>query len=124
MLKRIFKKRIQEIMKKFDDEEILKQSHKANCFGLESRGKKQVRGNGVLILTKEELFFGQYIPKRDISIPIDSITRVHASNSHLGRRSFLRLLKIEFQAENSVDSIAWQVVNLKEWLDLILDLKK
>lgn len=40
----------------------------ANSFGVESKGKWQVRGNGNLALTKHELLFAQWVPNRVVRI--------------------------------------------------------
>ena len=57
MLKRIFKKRINEILEKFQDENIFITDEMSNFFGQESFGIWKVRGNGVLLLTEKILFF-------------------------------------------------------------------
>jgi hypothetical protein len=58
MLKKIFRKRIKEIHEKYKDKNILLVDHSSNFFGLESLGVWKVRGNGVLLITEDELFFG------------------------------------------------------------------
>ncbi|MHA2399680.1 MAG: hypothetical protein ACXADU_12430 [Promethearchaeota archaeon] len=58
LLKKIFKKRINEIHEKFRGQTILLSDDMANFFGQESLGVWKIRGNGVLLLTKEDLFFG------------------------------------------------------------------
>ena len=58
MLQKIFKKRIIEIYEKFNDIDLQISDDKANFFGLESLGVRKLRDNGVLLLTKKELFFG------------------------------------------------------------------
>ncbi|MFW9952864.1 MAG: hypothetical protein ACFFKA_22310, partial [Candidatus Thorarchaeota archaeon] len=73
MLKKFFRKRINEIHQKFNDKKILLVDDISNFFGLESSGVWKIRGNGVLILTEKELFFGMWKPKRELVILIESI---------------------------------------------------
>jgi hypothetical protein len=116
MLKKIFKKRIHEILEKFSERPILINDEMANFFGQESLGVWKIRGNGVLILTDEELFFEMWKPKKEISIPIKSIIEIKNPKSHMHRSVFRTLLKIIFKNENDeFDSAAWYVHNLDQW---------
>ena len=60
MIERLFKKQIKEIHDKYKDMELLIFDNSSNFFGQESLGLGQVRGNGILLLTKEELHFGMW----------------------------------------------------------------
>jgi len=116
LLKRLFKKRIKEVYDQFDEKDIIMDLYKANFFGLESWGMKQVRGNGVLILTENELFFGMLKPAKDISIQLNSIIKIKTSDkSHLRKANYMRLLKITFQNEGKEDTAAWLVTKLDDW---------
>jgi len=116
MLQKIFKKRITEIYEKFDDKEILVSDDKANFFGLESLGVWKVRGNGVLLLTKKEIFFGLWKPKRDLLILVKSIIEITTPKSHMHRSVFKPLLKLVFKNEQGeTDSAAWYVRELDKW---------
>jgi len=115
VLKKIFKKRINEILEKFSDKTILISDNMANFFGQESLGVWKVRGNGVLLLTEEELFFGMWKPKKEILIPIKSILEITNPKSHMHRSAFRPLLKISFKNENGdFDSVAWYVRHLNQ----------
>ena len=123
MLKKIFKKRIKEIFEKFPVSDILISDELANFFGLESLGAWKVRGNGVLILTKEELFFGMWKPKKEIKIPIKSILDITNPKSFMHRSVFRPLLKINFKnPSGDFDSVAWYVRHLKEWNEILNEL--
>ena len=120
MLKKIFKKRINEIFEKFKETNILISDEMANFFGLESKGVWKVRGNGVLILTKEELFFGMWKPKKELIIPIISILEVTNPKSHMHRSAFRPLLKISFKNESrDLDSAAWYIKHLNDWNEIL-----
>ena len=123
MLKKIFRKRINEIHEKFKDKKILLVDDMSNFFGLESLGVWKVRGNGVLLLTEEELFFGMWKPQKELLIPIKSIIEITNPKSHMHRSIFRPLLKVTFKNTNREnDSAAWYVQNLDEWNDVISNL--
>lgn len=103
----------------YREEEILLQDLTANCFGLESAGVWQARGNGGLVLTARNLHFFMFLPQRDFSIPLDSITEVVLTKSHLGKATIYDLLKVRFTTDGKPDSIAWYVRDPSAWKDRI-----
>jgi hypothetical protein len=117
MVAKLFKKRKEEIMKKFEGQKVLGAFGSANFFGQESKGVRQVRGNGVLVLTEETLYFEMWVkPKTIIEIPIKSIKKIDIVKSHLHKSKFRPLLKVIFtNGIGEHDSIAWMVNNLEEW---------
>jgi len=97
--------------------EVLREEPGANSFGIESQGKVQVRGNGNLALTADELIFAQWIPNRVTRIPRASILEVTTAKSHLGKTVGRTLLKVTFTNEDAeTDSIALWVSDLDGWL--------
>ena len=116
MLQKIFKKRINEIYENFRDIELLISDDRANFFGQKSLGVRKIRGNGVLLLSKKELFFGMWKPKRDYVIPVRIITEISNPKSHMHRSINRPLLKIDFKNEQGEsDSAAWYVQELDKW---------
>jgi hypothetical protein len=123
MIEKMFKKRIKEIHDKYKDQDLLIFDNNSNFFGQESLGVGKIRGNGVLLLTKEELYFGMWKPKKEVLIPIKYITEVTNPKSHMHRSIFKPLLKIIFKNENGEsDSVAWYVRYLDQWTEIINDL--
>jgi hypothetical protein len=123
MLKKIFRKRINEIYEKYKEKNILLVDDSSNFFGLESLGVWKVRGNGVLLITEDELFFGMWKPKKELIIPIRSILEITNPKSHLHRSVFKPLLKVVFNNENGeADSAAWYVRELDKWNDTLKEL--
>jgi hypothetical protein len=118
----IFQKRAKAVRPKSieshfpDPSTIWRTEPSANFFGLKSRGGFQIRGNGVLVLTAEELWFSRSVPRLDISIPLNQIQDVCLVKSHLGKRVFgSQLLYVEFQTPEGVDAVAWFVAQPQEW---------
>lgn len=89
----------------------------ATCFGIESRGKKQVRGNGTLVLTKQELVFEQWVPNRVLNVPLAQIAQVDTTRRFLGRSRGGRLLRVSWTTpQGTSDRAAWQVQDVDAWL--------
>lgn len=116
MVKRLFQKRINEILDGLTNENIILLSPSANFFGQQSQGHKQIRGNGVLALTNDKLYFEMWKPKKKLQISLSSIGGIETPKSHLGKSKFKPLLKIIFKNEkNDPDSAAWLVGDLPKW---------
>ena len=92
----------------------------ANFFGQESLGIKQVRGNGVLMLTSEELIFEYWVPKKVLRIPLSKIHSIEQTKWHLRKTKGVNLVKVLFTNKNFIeDSAAWWVRETEEWLQLL-----
>jgi hypothetical protein len=124
MVKKLFQKRIDEILNKFKDKDIIISLNSANFFGQQSQKSFQVRGNGVLLLTQEELYFEMWHPKEVLQIPTKEILIVEPTKSFLRKTVFRRLLKVVFRNENGVeDAAAWWVTSLDQWIEEITKIK-
>ncbi len=116
----MFRKRKTEILNKFDTTKITLGPSSANSFGQESLGLGQVRGNGLLLLTEHELFFGMYLPKKDFLIPLNLITKIEVVRSHLKKTKSRNLLKVHFtNMSGKEDSIAWLISDLDLWVNTL-----
>ena len=123
MIEKLFKKRIKEIHDKYKDKNVLIFDDKSNFFGQESLGLGKIRGNGVLLLTEKELYFGMWKPKKEILVPVKSITDIANPKSHMHRSILRPLLKVIFKNNNGeFDSVAWFVQHLEQWNDILNDL--
>jgi hypothetical protein len=82
-------------------------------FGQESRGVTQMRGNGTLILTDDELLFKQWVVSKEFRIPLRSIQSIETPRSFLGKTQGVQLLKVNYLTESGApDAIAWRVSDL------------
>ncbi|NHK32911.1 MAG: hypothetical protein FK730_16305 [Asgard group archaeon] len=117
----MFVKRSRKIIENFPNQDIIRVFAGANFFGQESVGVWQFRGNGVLILTSEELYFELWMPKnRSCRIPIQSIVKVETTKWHLKKTKNRILLKVVFINENGeTDSAAWLIRDLEQWINAI-----
>ena len=118
MVKKLFQKRINEIMDKFKGKDIIISLKSANFFGQQSRKSLQMRGNGVLALTQEELYFEMWHPKKVLRIPTSAILKVEITKSFLHKSVFRKILKVVFQNEDrEEDAAAWWVTSLDKWIE-------
>ena len=98
------------------ESEIVAIDESANCFGLESKGATQIRGNGCLAATRDEILFVMWIPRREIRIPRAWITSVDQAKSHLGKTMGRPLLKVSYTTDQGQpESVAWFVRDLPAW---------
>lgn len=123
-IKGLFKKRKKEVLSKFNEEEILEISFQPNFYGLASKKSRQIRGNGILILTKEKLFFAMYYPSKEVNIPLKSIMEIKTPKSFLGKTRFRKILEVVFiNDEGKTDSAVWELRNLDNWISRIYQIK-
>ena len=95
----------------------IRRSANVSGLGLKSRGRGQMRGNGRLVLTPEELRFRQWIPQRETTIPLAAVTSVGTERTWLGKWVGSRLLCVRWRTpDGSEDAMAWQVGDLDGWL--------
>lgn len=88
----------------------------ANSFGVESKGVMQLRGNGGLVLTRDELHFVPLAGGTEVRFPLRAIRSVGTVRSHLGKTIGRSLLKIEWQDADRVDAIALHVRDVQRWV--------
>jgi hypothetical protein len=97
--------------------ELLLEEPGANSLGVQSAGPRQVRGNGNLALTEDELLFAQWVPQRLVRIPRRSIVEVSEAKTHLGKWIGRPLLKVTWTRDDGEqDSIALWVRDLDRWI--------
>ena len=120
MVKKLCQKRINEILEKFSDKSVIISTNNANFFGQQSLKSFQIRGNGVLVLTQEELYFEMWHPKKVLRIPIPSIIKTKSIKSFLHKSIFRKLLKVVFRNEDGdEDAAAWWVTSVNDWIEKI-----
>ena len=107
----------------YKPDEIVMKDLKANNFGLESAGVWQARGNGGLILTRQALHFFMFLPRKDVRVPLDTITELTLTKRHLGKATIYDLLKVSFSVDGKMDSIAWYLADPQDWKAQIEALK-
>ncbi|PZD97232.1 hypothetical protein DNH61_03595 [Paenibacillus sambharensis] len=111
----IFLYRIISLKKNYKQEEKLLVDYLSNFYGVSSKGMRQIRGNGILLLSRNNLIFEMYIPRKKYTISLDTISEISKVNGHLGKVGF-NLLKVKFKSENYCEEAAWAVNDVDEWI--------
>lgn len=106
------------IGKKFKQSDVLRADRMANFYGSASRGYGQVRGNGWLVLKGDALIFEMYVPVRTLVIPLETITAVEETRTHLGKlgKAGTSLLRITYRHGDREDTAAWSVNDVGAWI--------
>jgi hypothetical protein len=91
----------------------------ANFSGLESKGMGQVRGNGFIALTGQDLRITRAVPAAEWRIPHQQIKQVALEPSFLGKRRGMKVLVITFEQEGQPDRIGVYVRNGADWVEVI-----
>ncbi|MFO8071302.1 MAG: hypothetical protein R6V85_05435 [Polyangia bacterium] len=116
LARRLERRRGLEVLAGFRGRRVLGMTSNANFFGRESQGPGQLRGNGVLVLTPETLYFEMWAPRRAHEIPVAAIREVGIRKSHLGKTRFRPLLHVTFTDERGrEDSSAWLLRDVETW---------
>ena len=104
-----------EINQRFAGRVLLMIDPIANFYGQRSVGQRQVRGNGALVLTAEELYFLRAVPEEEFRVPVSAITGVSTPKSFNHKSAFKPLLCVEYATAQGNDAMAWYVRDLEEW---------
>lgn len=111
-----------KIAGRFAEGEAILSDPVANFYGLTSRGHGQIRGNGALVLTADQIWFSQLSPATELTIPRADVLEVSLVKSHLGKATAGHsLLHVRFRSGDGEDSAAWLVAEPERWLRALAD---
>jgi hypothetical protein len=102
----------------------IREDGQVNCFGLESLGPMQLRGNGLLALANDELVFLMFVPNRVVRMPLDRISVVDECGSWLGKTVFQSLLRVAWQEGAGQERVAFWVRDPSGWRTTIDEARK
>lgn len=86
-------------------------------YGAASAGLRLPRGDGVLLLTTEELRFDMWSPQRRLVIPLAAVTGVDTTRRHAGRYSARPLLRVAWRAADGAEvAAAWALKDSEGWV--------
>ncbi|MBD3371051.1 hypothetical protein GF402_11920 [Candidatus Fermentibacteria bacterium] len=110
------KKAAKEVSREFRGRNVVIHDTAANYFGLQSKKGKQIRGNGILVMTDEEIYFRMLLPSREMRIPLHRIKSVSHPKSHVGKSVGRKLLRVDFEDDTGrIDGAAWYVRDPEAW---------
>ncbi len=91
----------------------------ANFSGLESKGMGQIRGNGFMALTNEDLRVTRAVPAAEWRIPHQYIKQVSLEPSFLGKQRGTPVLVVTFEADGQIDRLGVYVRDGAGWVEAI-----
>ena len=107
--------------KKFNSNEIILKDGMANNGGISSGGQCQCKGNGILLLTENVLFFIQYCcgaNEEGLEISLENVINIKTAKSWMGKRNMMDFLVIEYSDNHgNNDSIGIQVRDINSWIN-------
>jgi len=116
-IRRLLRRALREVRTGYPEHVRILTDPMANLFGLASLGRRQVRGNGILLMTDSEVYFRMLAPRREIRFSLSAIRSLSTPRGFLGKTKGRALLGIEFTGEDGArDSAAWMVRDLESWL--------
>lgn len=119
-LRRLRDETLAEVRAQLGSEEPRLLDPSANCFGVESAGMFQGRGNGCLALTGERLVFRMWVPREQLEVPVTSLTGVETARSFLGKTKGRDLLVIRFrEADGTPNALGLLVRDLAAWQQVL-----
>lgn len=117
-LYKLEKNKVEKVTDRFGKSYIRMISSNTNYFGQASKGAMQVRGNGVLAITGEELYFEKWSSEDCLLVPVGNIITIEEVKTFLGKTKFRPLVKISYiTEEGNLDSSAWLIKDSKSWIE-------
>ena len=96
---------------------VLARDDRALYFGLGSRGGRQLRGNGCLAATDDEILFEMWVPRRSLSISRARVLAVEGARAHAGKTIGFELVRVRFrEPDGREESAAWATREPALWL--------
>ena len=119
VLSSVRKKLETAVRERFHKKDIIGATLRANFFGEKSKGGKQVRGNGALILTKDILCFIRAVPEKEFVIPVGSIKEISLPKAFNGKSVLAPLLCVHYTDDDREDAMAWAIKEPDKWKKVI-----
>lgn len=109
-----------EVRRQFEGITILALAPDACFKGLDRIWDRQWRGRGVLILTKELLYFRSWQRKIDMTIPLSRMQKVELGPGAEKESRRKKLFQVSYSGIDGLPRAAiWYVDEPKQWIDLI-----
>lgn len=91
----------------------------ANFSGLESQGMGQVRGNGFIALTGQDVRVTRAVPAAEWRIPHRQIKQATLEPTFLGKRRSSPVLVVTFEVDGQLDRLGVYVRDGQGWVEAI-----
>jgi len=91
----------------------------ANVSGLESKGMTQIRGNGFIALTDQDLRVNRAVLATEWRIVHHDIKQVSLEAAFLGKWKGMKVMVITFETEGRLDRLGLYVRDSQTWVEAI-----
>ena len=104
------------IRKRFREDEILLSSFGVQYYGVESEQGSPLKSTGVLVLTKDGIFYRAKFANRIVQIPGDKISSITAVDTFKGKNMYQKIVSINFVNEKGVrDRAGFRIPYPERW---------
>jgi hypothetical protein len=111
---------LDEVCRQFSGEEVMVCSPYASFEGFDRMWDNPWRGEGVLLCTRDMLYFRPSRARVDLSIPMARIEKVEMGRKRENSRSDRSLLQVSYKgADDQLRVATWLVDRPEEWIKLI-----
>jgi hypothetical protein len=109
-----------QVKRHFRDVEIIASSDRVEFCGLDRSWDGQWKGEGVLLLTDDGLYFRLTDRNMDLSVPVSRIEQVETAAEDEGslRRGQIRVAYRAF--DDQLRTATWRLKNPRKWRELIM----
>lgn len=99
---------------------VLARDDRALYLGLGSRRGFELRGNGCLAATDDEILFEMWVPRRSLSISRARVLAVESGRAHAGKTIGFELVRVRFrEPDGREESAAWATREPGLWLRVL-----
>jgi len=98
---------------------LLLEEPTALWVGIDANGNQSVRGNGILLLTDEDLYFRQLLPQAEIRITRSDIVRIERPDLTKGTGQGRLICAVYLDPDGSEQREAWMVEEHAQWVDAL-----
>jgi hypothetical protein len=110
-----------QVKREFRNVEFIASSDRVEFCGLDRSWDGQWRGEGVLLLTDDSLYFRLTDRNMDLSVPVSRIEQVETTAEE--KKCFVRRgqIRVAYRAfDDQLRTATWQLRDPKKWRDLIM----
>ncbi len=124
LLRNLKTRRVKDVMKLYAGRQIWAMEGGASFFGQQTRGRGQLRGNGVLVLGDDGIYYEMWAPRRKLHIPYHKVLTAEKIGIFLGKSCFKPLLKVVFiNDQGKPDAAAWWVRDVDRYVTIVQNLR-
>jgi len=111
------------IRKMFSDDEILLSAFNVQYYGVESEKGRPLRSTGVLVLTREGIYYRAKFLNRSLMIKGDTISSFSAASEFKGRDMYTKFIAVNFiNSSGNRDRAGFRIPYPERWLDPVTKL--